>query len=113
MTDIDTATFRARLLALQQTLRDTAETSRASTGTVHLDQQAVGRLSRMDALQSQQLAIESERRRQLQLTRIDGALRRIDSGDFGVCFKCGDDIDLRRLQADPTITRCVHCAELD
>ncbi len=108
---LDTTIFRERLLVLQQELAETADTARESAGTVTLDQQSVGRLSRMDALQSQQLALESGRRRQLQLTKITAALRRIEAGDFGVCFKCDENIDVRRLGADPTITRCIGCVD--
>lgn len=40
---------------------------------------------------------------------IKGAMRRMEAGTFGRCFKCGEDIDLRRLDVDPTMTRCVDC----
>ena len=51
--------------------------SNEARGTVELDQQSVGRLSRMDAMQQQAMAEEVERKRQLDLVRIDRALRRI------------------------------------
>ncbi|MFP4129845.1 MAG: TraR/DksA family transcriptional regulator [Halorhodospira sp.] len=54
--------------------------------------------------------LREEFRQQL-LTRIEGALRRIEPGDFGYRFLCGDEIDRRRLKADPTLTRCADCAE--
>ena len=77
--------------------------------TEELDQQRMGRLSRMDALQGQQMAQASARRRQEMLTRIEGALRRIETGDFGYCFVCGEDIGEERLRVDPTVTRCIDC----
>ncbi|ABM62741.1 TraR/DksA family transcriptional regulator [Halorhodospira halophila] len=110
MTDEQTETFRQQLLALREETVAAAESARAATATVELDQTRQGRLSRMDALQGQQMALERERRRQHLVQRIDGALRRLDSGDFGYCFICGEDIDPRRLQADPTLTRCAECA---
>ena len=78
---------------------------------MELDQASVGRLSRMDAMQSQQMAQELARRRQQQLVRIEGALRRIESGDYGYCSVCDEEIDVRRLTLDPTNTRCVKCAD--
>ncbi|MES9972359.1 MAG: hypothetical protein ABW092_20190 [Candidatus Thiodiazotropha sp.] len=57
------------------------------------------------------VAQETARRRQQQLSRIEGALRRIDAGECGYCFVCKQAIDIRRLNADPTITRCIECAE--
>ncbi len=108
-TDIDR--FRQQLLALQSELRAQEESTRTESEPVELDQARVGRLSRMDALQTQQMALETSRRRQVQLQKIEGALKRIESGDFGDCFVCAEEIDLRRLEVDPTNTRCIRCAE--
>lgn len=103
--------YRTALLRLQAELRALAETSREAGETVELDQARVGRLSRMDAMQSQQMALETARRRQQQLAGIEGALRRMESGDFGYCFVCGEEIDKRRLEIDPAISRCMACAD--
>jgi DnaK suppressor protein len=79
--------------------------------TVVLDQAKVGRLSRMDAMQAQQMALEAGRRRQLQIQKIEGALRRIAADEYGYCFICHDEIDNRRLAIDPTSTRCMACVD--
>ncbi len=105
----DTDQTKARLLQLKAELEDLAEASREAHQPVQLDQASVGRLSRMDAMQGQQMAKETARRRQEQLSRIDGALRRLEGGEYGKCFVCGEDIEARRLEADPTATRCVGC----
>ena len=102
--------FRAALLALKSELEQVAESERQGVRTVELDQSSVGRLSRMDAMQSQEMALELRRRREERLRRVEGALARIDTGDFGACFICGESIDRRRLAADPTQTRCIDCA---
>lgn len=52
-------------------------------------------------------------REALFLKKIDEALRRISDGTFGECGGCGEDIDLRRLEARPTTTMCVDCKELE
>lgn len=77
---------------------------------VILDQSMVGRLSRMDAMQGAEMAQEASRRRKLQLARIPSALARIDTGDFGLCVDCDEEIVLGRLRIDPTYTLCVSCA---
>ena len=77
---------------------------------VQLDQTAVGRLSRMDALQGQAMSQELGRRRRLELQKIAGALARIASGDFGWCSRCGEEIDIRRLELDPAAPLCIGCA---
>lgn len=50
-------------------------------------------------------------RETLFLKKIDEALRKIAAGTFGLCEACNEEIDLRRLEARPTATLCVHCKE--
>lgn len=103
-------TFRRRLLEQQAVLDGLADAGEEAARPIELDQSRMGRLSRLDALQGQQMAQEIERRRQHRLAAIAGALKRIESGDFGICFSCGQNIDARRLAADAVITRCIGCA---
>jgi DnaK suppressor protein len=103
--------LRQQLLQLQAELAAQQDASGEDTQPVELDQARVGRLSRMDAMQAQAMAQEGVRRRQRLLESIGGALRRMDAGEYGYCFSCGEAIDPRRLQADPTNTRCIRCAE--
>ncbi|RUO71597.1 conjugal transfer protein TraR [Pseudidiomarina salinarum] len=81
------------------------------TATVELDQSRVGRLSRMDALQGQQMGLAQKRRNEQRVRALEGALRRIESGDFGYCFVCGEEIAPERLKFDPAVTRCISCTE--
>lgn len=101
--------FRERLLRWKLELEELEGASKEATKPVELDQSSVGRLSRLDAIQGQQMAQEAARRRRQQLPKIEGALRRIENGEYGHCFVCGEAIDVRRLSADPTITRCIGC----
>jgi DnaK suppressor protein len=77
---------------------------------VELDQQSVGRLSRQDALQQQAMANAQEARRLGELKKIAAAMARIDAGEFGYCAECGEAIAVKRLEIDPTTTRCRDCA---
>jgi DnaK suppressor protein len=45
------------------------------------------------------------------LAKIDKALTRIESGAFGVCEKCEEEISLKRLEARPVTTLCIRCKE--
>jgi len=83
----------------------------AGQATVELDQQAVGRLSRMDALQNQAMANASHARRQVQKTRLKAALKRMAGNEFGYCEDCGDDIAIKRLEFDPAASKCIQCAK--
>ena len=47
----------------------------------------------------------------LYLKKIDQALKRIEDGVFGECDSCGEDIEVRRLEARPTATLCIACKE--
>lgn len=90
-------------------LREGKRTS-ADRRAVILDQQSVGRLSRMDAMQQQSMAQAQERRRQARLKAIDAAFIRIADGEFGFCDDCGEEISHGRLEQDPTALRCIDCA---
>ena len=48
-------------------------------------------------------------REQKLLKKIDEAISRIDSGVFGVCESCGEQISLKRLEARPVTTLCIEC----
>lgn len=102
--------YRKRLIAERDALTSQDDKAVQDRGTVTLDQQSVGRLSRMDALQRQAMAQAQSRRRQTRLARIDAALRRIDEDEFGYCQDCGEDIPPARLDLDITATLCVSCA---
>jgi len=78
--------------------------------TVELDQQSVGRLSRMDALQRQALAQATQRRRDARRVKIKAALMRMEEDEYGYCQDCGDDIAKSRLEIDPTVMLCFECA---
>ena len=107
---VDLKDVRARLDARRQELSELTASHHDEARPVQLDQSRVGRLSRMDALQAQEMAAATERRRQLELERIDAALERIVSGEYGFCARCGDDIGLERLSFDPTTPLCITCA---
>ena len=107
---IDVAAFRKLLLSREQTLVEEETGGDGSADTIELDQTRMGRLSRMDALQAQQMAKASSRRRQMERGRIAAALRRIDDGEYGFCLSCGDMIPAPRLKIDPAATQCVGCA---
>jgi len=102
--------LRQKLLAQKAELLYLEESARDSTRPVELDQTTVGRLSRMDAIQGQQMALETSRRRLQQLARIENTLLSMDSSDYGDCRICGEEIDPRRLAIDPTNTLCIKCA---
>ena len=110
LSDTDIEHFRQRLIDERESLQQQAESGAEDRAPVTLDQQSVGRLSRMDAMQMQAMALASEERRQARLRRIAAALDRIDKDEYGVCAACDEPIPKKRLEFDPTLPRCVDCA---
>ena len=102
--------FRETLHALAAQISAADAQTEGERAPVELDQQAVGRLSRMDALQVQAMALETSRRRAVELRRIAAALARIDEGEYGYCAECGEEIALRRLELAPAAPLCIACA---
>ena len=100
---MDEAVARERLLGRLAQLEEEERISDADRAPVRLDQDSVGRLSRMDAMQVQAMALATQRRRQAEKARIAAALQRLDEREFGYCTACGDDIAGGRLQHDPSL----------
>jgi DnaK suppressor protein len=108
LTDEQVATLTARLHALRAELRRTLETASDRTAPVELTT-AQGRVSRMDAMQQQQMALAERRRHEVRLSGIDAALERIAHDEYGWCTRCGESIGLRRLEVRPEGPLCMGC----
>lgn len=89
-------------------LAQTEDAAREASRPVELDQCTVGRLSRMDAMQSQAMSLETNRRRAMQVKRIQAALQKIE---YGYCGDCGEAINPKRLAIDPATPFCIKCAD--
>lgn len=107
---VDQQSVRLRLEALKAELEAFDEMSSEARQTVELDQQSVGRVSRVDALQRQAMAEATSRNRGLEIRRIDLALARLDQDEYGWCEVCGEEIAPKRLDIDPAVGACVSCA---
>jgi len=101
---------RTKLMALRQELLDLSDAARDDRKPVELDQQSVGRLSRLDSMQVQEMAKAANARRAVEVRRIDAALARVDEDDYGWCVECGEVIEPARLALDPAVPRCAACA---
>ena len=106
----DLRSFKILIEARQKELSDTDNRSSTGMDAVELDQSKVGRLSRMDAMQIQEMNLEAERRRTRELIALNHALSRIESGNYGICTECDEDINPKRLEIDPVAVLCINCA---
>lgn len=104
------AALRTRILEELKELTAASEATSGDRQPVELDQQSVGRLSRIDALQGQAMATASQQRRQQRIVLLEAALRRMEDGDYGDCVECGEPIASQRLAIDPAVAKCISCA---
>ena len=103
--------YRALLEALQEAMQDADASLKDASKIVELDQARMGRLSRMEDMQAQAMAIALSRRSDIQQKRIEGAFDRIEKGTYGNCLSCKEPIATERLDFDPTAFLCPPCAE--
>jgi len=86
-------------------------------GSVVRDDFSVNSDDRLDEIDQAATDVDKEMRMRLcnrevlYIKKVEEALRRIEDGTFGECDECGEDIELRRLEARPTATLCVGCKE--
>lgn len=108
--DINITALRKILLERKEDLLRLRAQSAEARSAVELDQTRQGRLSRQDALMQQEMAKETERRRIVEMQRIEAALKRMETDDYGYCLNCDEEIAARRLELDPAVPTCIGCA---
>ncbi len=109
---MDSSTIAEFLDLIEEKLKDISiedDLGEEAQRTVELDQQTVGRFSRMDALQVQAMAQAQQRRRDKERTALSFALKRISEGEFGYCDDCGEPIEEARLRLNPAFINCISC----
>ncbi len=102
--------YKALLLQRQKEVADQFAQLEEMSQPVSPDP-AIGRLTRQDAMQQQQMTLESRRRLDLQGTQLKTALQRITDHKFGTCVLCKEPIATARLEIVPESPLCVPCLE--
>ena len=80
--------FEASLQKLKKEIEEDLSRTEDSTKPVKLDQQAVGRVSRIDAIQQQKMQVASFQRLKNRLALVERALTKVVTEDYGYCLKC-------------------------
>ena len=109
--DIDLKHFKRCLEERLKAITEDQERQKEDTAPVELDQARVGRLSRMDAMQQQAMSQAVARLTDLERQRIQAALGRMESGDYGYCVLCDEEIAEGRLRFDSSVLTCISCAQ--
>ena len=104
--------IEALRVKLEEQKRDLSSQLSATAGAakpVKLDQTAVGRLSRMDSMQSQAIVNASREAMKTRLNQCDAALQAVERGNYGFCRLCEEPIGVKRLSAKPEAPFCLQC----
>jgi DnaK suppressor protein len=109
LTQLQISNLRLQLVSQQQALQIQLVESDDASRPVTLDQQSVGRVSRIDAIQQQQMASANRDQTIALLQQVDLALKRIESDEYGLCLMCDEPIARPRLQTQPHTANCIDC----
>ncbi|MFD2178336.1 TraR/DksA family transcriptional regulator [Veronia pacifica] len=101
--------YKSMLETLRVELEDELHQLADAAQEVTLDQQSFGRLSRMDAIQQQEMAKSNMVHVEQRLKEIAHALLRLEEDDYGYCESCGEDISEDRLRIKPEANLCISC----
>jgi len=102
--------LKAALAGRRDELKRLLETTREGTRPVDLDE-PIGRLTRMDAMQQQNMSVAARRSYDIRLRQIDQALGAIEQQRYGLCRRCEDPIGYARLTARPESPYCLECQD--
>lgn len=109
--ELDCNYFKKRLTERYQAILADKKAQQQNSAPKQLDQTSVGRLSRMDAMQQQQMAKASARLMDMERRRIETALKRMETEEYGYCILCDEEIAEKRLKFDPSLLTCIACAQ--
>jgi DnaK suppressor protein len=99
-----------QILAKIELLKKDIESYKELTKPIQPDV-AIGRLSRMEAINSKSINENALYEAQATLGKLQHALKIIDRPDFGLCRECDEPIPVKRLLIMPEAGLCVQCAE--
>lgn len=103
--------FRAVLLAWKRELED--EITRTVQQMRDVPENPPDPNDRASQETDMSLELRSRDRERKLIKKIDEAIERIDTGDYGFCEVCGVEIGVERLEARPTAELCIDCKTLD
>lgn len=109
LSDSQTQEIKEVIDQLEAELRATLEDARNSASVVELDQTRIGRVSRGDAMQQQEMAAAGLRGVEKRLQGLRAARVRLEAGDYGWCGECDEPIAFGRLQRQPEARYCIAC----
>lgn len=110
LTDAQQTELHQALVRLREELTAALQSTSEESRPVDLDT-PIGRISRMDAMQQQQMAKAQRRRIEVRLQQVHAAFTRWEDGAYGECHACSDPIGYGRLHARPEAPLCASCQQ--
>ena len=108
MTEKERIELKAKILtSISDTERDISELEEVTKPIS--PENAIGRISRMDAINNKSVAEASLRQNEDKLEKLERALYSVDKPGFGICVQCKKPIPLGRIMLMPHSTTCVQC----
>ena len=108
MPHIDRNEIRLRIESEIIRTRKLVEECRELTKPIE-PENAIGRISRMDAIQNRSVTEAALRKNKEKLEKLEYALSKVDEEDFGICSNCKKPIPVGRLRIMPQSRTCVAC----
>lgn len=102
--------LRESLVGLRNELEQLLSITREGSKPVDLDE-PIGRLTRMDAIQQQNMSAATRRAFDIRLRQVQQGLGLMERGDYGACRRCEDPIGYARLKASPETPYCLDCQD--
>ena len=103
--------FQQLLLTMKNEIETLLGRTTGDSKPVDLDL-PIGRLSRADAMQMQNMAALNKRQLENKLKQVENALYAIEEGSYGSCKNCKGKINPERLDARPETPFCIDCQEI-
>ena len=110
MTDEQKAELRSLIEKEMEEVKKSIDQIKSGTKPVAPDN-AIGRLTRMEAINSKSISEATLRSAQARLANLEKALREIDDEEFGICLRCEEPIPMERLMIVPESKVCVKCID--
>jgi len=109
MSEINRVEIKSRIQAEIEKTKKLVDEYRELTKPVE-PENAIGRISRMDAIQNKSVTEAALRKTREKLGKLEYALSKVDDDDFGICTNCKKPIPLGRILIMPQSQTCVSCS---
>lgn len=106
---MDRAEIKSNIAAELKKVTEDIESLKELTQPIS-PENAIGRISRMDAINNKSINDASLRQSEEKKKKLETALEKIDQPDFGICIKCKQVIPIGRIMLMPHAQKCVNCA---